>query len=250
MVDVNWAWMQTTHPAIASCFPPLIQQQVMQFSLPSKQIGITPIGRRPMQAALTRSQWQLQVCTANVLATEVWLSQSIGSKRTGQRTLRLDQQWHQASIHVVGIQEARTAQGRFQAPHYHIFASGAKHKRSPLYGCELWVHKTLPVATHAAGQPIVLGKATFTVQHADPRRLFVEAKLVGPAGYAFIVLHVPSLATPSQEYPNPAADAAQWWWVWCCEILGFHQAIVMTYWLGCPQNWPRIPNHGPPNRQF
>lgn len=27
--DVDWAWMQTTHPAVAACFPPLIQQQVI-----------------------------------------------------------------------------------------------------------------------------------------------------------------------------------------------------------------------------
>ena len=50
-------------------------------------------------------------------------------------------------------------------------------KRAPLLGCELWIHKTLPVAKDVDGNPIVLGKAIFTTQHADPRRLFVEARL-------------------------------------------------------------------------
>ena len=134
----------------------------------------------------------------------------MGTRRTGQRTVRLDDQWHRAKYHVVGIQEARTAQGRFQSPHYHILSSGAKHKRAPLYGCELWIHKTLPIATDHAGQPIALGKAILTVQHADPRRLFVEARLAKQC-YAFVVLHAPSLVAPTQDEPDPAASAAQWW---------------------------------------
>ena len=208
--DVKWTWMQTTHPAVAACFPPILQQQVMQFTKPSKKLGVLPTERLQPTDTMEGSPWHIQMCTANVLATELWSAQQAGSKRTGQRTLRLDAQWHNARVHIIGIQEARTAQGRFHAPQYHILASGAKHKRAPLYGCELWVHKTLPVATDKGGQPVILGKAVFTVQHADPRRLLVEAKL-GLATYAFIVLHAPSLATPSQENPDPIQDATQWW---------------------------------------
>lgn len=208
--DASWVWMQTTHPSLTACFPPMLQQQIMHFSQSNKKIGVLPTERLRPTKQQDGSTWKVQVCTANVLATEVWQSQTMGTKRTGQRTLRLDSQWHKAQIHIVGIQEARTPQGRFHAPHYHILASGAKHKRSPLYGCELWIHKTLPVATDRQGHPIILGKATFTVQHADPRRLFVEANL-GPHAYAMVVLHAPSLATPSQEHPNPATDASQWW---------------------------------------
>ena len=163
--DVNWTWMQTTHPSITACFPPLLQQQVMHFSPSNKKLGVLPTERLQPAEQQEGSTWNLQVCTANVLATEVWQSQTIGTKRTGQRTLRLDSQWHKAQLHIIGIQEARTSQGRFHAPHYHIFASGAKHKRSPLY----------------------------------------------PNAYAMVVLQAPSLATPSQENPNPITDASQWW---------------------------------------
>lgn len=208
--DVDWAWMQTTHPAIAACFPPLNQQQVMHFTQPETKLGIIPTERRATEHQDAGLKWGLKVCTANVLAAEVWASHTSGSKRTGQRTVRLDQQWHQAQIHAIGVQEARTPQGKYHAPHYHIFASGAKHKRAPLYGCELWIHKTLPVAKDPHGRPIVLGKAAFTVQHADPRRLLVEAKL-GRYVYAFIVLHAPSLATAAQDAPDPIEAASQWW---------------------------------------
>ena len=207
--DVDWAWMQTTHTAVAACFPPLIQQQIMQFTEPTQAFHITPTERSTTASSLDPTQWNIAVSTANVLASEVWATNASGSKRTGQRTLRFDQQWHQRKLHVIGIQEARTPQGRFQSPHYHILASGALHKRAPLYGCELWIHKTLPVTTDANGHPVVLGKATLTVQHADPRRLFVEAKL-DTTVYTFVVLHVPSLAA-APGTPDPVGAATQWW---------------------------------------
>lgn len=181
----------------------------MQFQEPCLQLNIIPTERSSGEAAAEGTKWQLAVCTANVLASEVWSAQAAGTKRTGQRTLRFDQQWHQRQLHVIGIQEARTPQGRFHSPHYHILASGAHQKRAPLYGCELWIHKTLPVAKDTNGQPVILGKAIFTVQHADPRRLFVEAKL-GRTTYAFVVLHAPSLAAaPGTSDP---VEAATCWW--------------------------------------
>lgn len=208
--DADWTWMQTTHPSITACFPPMLQQQIMQFTPSNKRIGCTPTEWKEVHNHQQPTEWNIRTCTANVLATEVWNTQPIGTKRTGQRTLRLDEQWHAAKFHVIGLQEARTPQGRYQSPHYHILSSGAKHKRAPLYGCELWVHKTLPIAQTASGQPIALGTATLTVQHADPRRLFVEAKL-GLTTYALVVLHVPSLASVSKDEPDPKAAALHWW---------------------------------------
>ena len=37
--DVKWSWMQTTHPSLAACFPPLIEQQIMQ-SLPHRPLSL------------------------------------------------------------------------------------------------------------------------------------------------------------------------------------------------------------------
>ena len=132
--DVDWVWMQTTHPALAACFPPLTppltQQQIMQFTKPTLQLGVVPTERMQVAHQDAASAWRLTVCTANVLASEVWAHHTAGTKRTGQRTVRLDQQWHNAQIHVIGVQEARTPQGRFHAPHYHISRLRCPHEES------------------------------------------------------------------------------------------------------------------------
>ena len=208
--DVNWAWMQTTHPAVSACFPMLQNQQVLHFEKPTRSLAITPVELQAPPAADSQQQWMLQIRSANVLAAEVWDTKSTGSKRTGQRTVRLDQQWHLAGAHAIGVQEARTMEGRSSTPHYMVFASGAKTARAPLYGCELWIHRTLPVCFQADGTPITFASASFVVQHADPRRLFVEARLHRTV-YAFVVLHAPCLGTPVSQNVSPKANINNWW---------------------------------------
>ena len=111
---------------------------------------------------------------------------------------------------MIGVQEARTPQGRFHTSHYHIFASGAKVSRAPLFGCEIWVHKTLAVAHNPDGTAITVGDAKFTVQHADPRRLVVEAR-VAQLQIAFVVLHAPCQGTTSCDGLSPIDAAGHWW---------------------------------------
>ena len=86
-------------------------------------------------------------------------------------------QWHRSATHVIGVQEARTTAGTYQSEHYWIFASGAHIDHGPHYGCELWIHKTLPFMDSSVNAQDTLGRAQFAIQHADPRRLFVHAKL-------------------------------------------------------------------------
>ena len=189
--DVAWTWMQTTHPALAACFPSLIDQQVMQFAPSTHQMLVTPIERtHAHRPPPDHSQWTIQVISANVLAAEIWSAHMPGTKRTGQRTIRLDQQWHNNGTHVVGVQEARTAAGQYTSPHYRIFASGATVARAPLYGCELWIHKSKPLGKDANGKPITLGDAPVAILHADPRRLIAKVTL-GASQYTFVVLHAP-----------------------------------------------------------
>ena len=116
--DVNWSWMQTTHPAVAVCFPPLQNQQVMHSSSPDRFVVDLPHALQPEQDAPAQIVWQLHLKSANALASEVWDIHSTGSRRTGQRTLRLDQQWHSSGTHVIGGQEARTPQGKLHSPQY------------------------------------------------------------------------------------------------------------------------------------
>ena len=209
--DMAWAWMQTTHPALSACFPAIIDQQVMHFSQPSLRTGLTPIERDQVDNPTVESmQWSLQVVSANVLAAEVWAAHVPGSRRTGQRTLRLDQQWHANGSHVVGVQEARTAAGQYTTPHYRIFASGATTAKTPLYGCELWLHKTKPIGQDTKGNPVMLGDAQVSVVHADPRRLFAVAT-VGASKYTFVVLHAPCQASQSPVKPDQPDAVADWW---------------------------------------
>ncbi|CAL1165829.1 unnamed protein product, partial [Cladocopium goreaui] len=60
--DVDWVWMQTTHPALAACFPPLTQQQIMQFTKPSLQLGVVPTERMPVAHQDAATAWLLGAC--------------------------------------------------------------------------------------------------------------------------------------------------------------------------------------------
>ena len=209
--DLGWTWMQTTHPSMAACFPPLLDQQIMQFVPSDVQLSVLPIERQsPSLPTVPMHQIHLKVQTANVLATEVWSKHAHGTRRTGQRTTRLDAQWDQAGVHAIGVQEARTPAGCFQSSHYSIYASGAKTARAPLYGCELWLHRTLAIGKDRNGKPITLGQAKITVQHADPRRLFVQAQL-GDHPMQFIVLHTPCLTNQVEGQPAPILQLQTWW---------------------------------------
>ena len=247
--DMAWAWMQTTHPAMAACFPAMVDQQVMQFSPPSLRPGFPPIERdQADHRQCDPMQWSLQVVSANVLAAEVWAAHTPGSKRTGQRTLRLDQQWHANGSHVVGVQEARTASGQYVSPHYRIFASGATTAKTPLYGCELWLHKTRPLGWDAKGQPVTLGDAPVSIVHADPRRLFAVVT-VGASKYTFVVLHAPCQASQSTAQNNLPDSVAEWWHVTCSlwekhATVGPCWAMIDANALVAAANPPHTGDHG------
>ena len=208
--DVNWSWMQTTHTAMTACFPPLVNQQVMSFPDPDRTIPTEPVELQSPPDNASAVRWKLHLKSANVLASEVWDIRSNGSKRSGQRTLRLDQQWHDAGTHVVGVQEARTQSGKTNTPHYMVLASGAKEARAPLYGCELWLHRTMPICHLPDGTPMTFDQAAVVVQHADPRRLFVEVSIHHTV-YSFVVLHAPCLGTQTANEISPQAIINQWW---------------------------------------
>eukprot|EP00435_Cladocopium_sp_Y103_P030710 s1969_g7.t1 len=59
-------------------------------------------------------------------------------------------------------------------------------------------------------RPITLGDAVFTVQHADPRRLFVQAQL-DALKMTFVTLHTPCLGSPQQNQPPPLQVLKDWW---------------------------------------
>ena len=190
--DAAWTWMQTVHPSLAACFPPMIDQQILTMHPPQRQLQICPLERleQHLPSASDMVAWEMTVVSANVLALELWSKHTNGTRRSGQRTVRLDDQWHKQHAHVIGVQEARTRAGQYHTQHYRIFSSGADFKQAPAHGCELWLHKHLPIAELPDGTPITWSDAKITTAHADPRRLFVRATL-GHTPFAFVVLHTP-----------------------------------------------------------
>ena len=64
--------------------------------------------------------------TANVLVLDSQVSQREHGRRVGLRTQRLDAQWHELRINIVGLQEARTPKGIFHSEHYQIWSSGGE----------------------------------------------------------------------------------------------------------------------------
>ena len=85
------------------------------------------------------------MATINVLALDRTDSLREVGRRTGARTTRLDHQLHAAGIHIAGLQETRTTQGQYRADHYMILSSGGAGQNSERSGCELWLHRTLPL---------------------------------------------------------------------------------------------------------
>lgn len=85
-------------------------------------------------------------------------------RQSGARTARIDAQLHAKSVAVVGIQEARTKQGRYRSEHYHIFAAGHHGPNPVCLGCELWIHQTLPLATLSDGTKLSFRDFRITTQ--------------------------------------------------------------------------------------
>ena len=123
----------------------------------------------------------------------------------GARATRIDQQLHFDRIAVAGLQETRMPQGQRTTQNYCIFASGGQQcGKSIHYGTEIWVSKTIAVASDSQGKPIYLGREKPHVLHADPRRLIL--RFTGAIRFTIVAAHAPCLSTH-----NTCEDVASWW---------------------------------------
>ena len=205
--DLHWCWLQDAPEGFQLCFPPLLEGEVMKFSDSSRQLAVVP---RPTPKPIDWLTVAFQRASANVLALDHFEHQNEVGRHTGARTARLDQQLHQRKIAVVGIQEARTKQGRYNSEHFAIFSSGFQGPRPVCLGCELWIHHNLPIATLSDGTQFSLKHFSVITQWADPRRLFVRlenAQLV----LQFVVLHAPCLSKNKGDGHRPIDTIAAWW---------------------------------------
>eukprot|EP00438_Fugacium_kawagutii_P029598 Skav235412 [mRNA] locus=scaffold924:32291:36799:- [translate_table: standard] len=165
------------------------------------------------------STFAVSVATINVLALDDPASQSQRRKARSGHTARIDMQCHEAGWSCVGLQETRTAAGRSSTAHYHVFASGCDTTHTAALGCELWIHRTRALVRTSSGTSVSADSFSFTVPHADPRRLCVVAQHQHFA-LVLVVLHAPCLLTTTT-----VDDLGDWW---------LTTADLCTQWLTSP----------------
>ena len=123
----------------------------------------------------------------------------------GPRSIRLDQQFHERRCAIIGLQETRTPEGRRITDHYTIFSSGyAQCGRSRHFGCELWIHRFLPLATAPDGTKVTLAHFQPIVLYATARVLLL--RLQGPFDLFVVAGHAPCLSAD-----RPLDQLQQWW---------------------------------------
>ena len=196
-VDCHWMWLQTAPWHLRQAFPPLHEGQVWQ--PPPIPIAHEPQLDLPQETA-TEMVLHFSIASFNVLALG---AEDNGGQR-GQRALRLSQQFNAKQLALVGLQETRTASGQFVTDDYRILSSGCQHTdRAPHFGCELWIHKRLTIATHGE-QRVQVAHLKPVVVEADPRFLLVTFS--GAINFVVAVAHAPCVSSTS------SADVVSQWW--------------------------------------
>ena len=226
-LDTQWAWMQHCPTSLLHAFPPICDGQVMQFPLSLRRTGHLPDSPQAVHSDVAK-QIGVSFCmaTVNVLALETAADPREFGRRIGARTQRLDAQWHAQGIHILGLQEARTTPGVFHSEHYKIWSSGPEGPTAVRFGCELWCHRTLPLAHLPDGAPLTLDAFQVIVVHTDPRRLVVKFEHMD-VKFVFVVLHTPCLHL-AQGPGHRSLEDVQTWWQHTTELLhtSVHEDLV------------------------
>ena len=195
----KWEWLRYESSSFKQTMPALHGGAVWRPTVSAKRVGVA---QEEIEDAVAQVNFSMKVVTFNGLALNEDEKPNGGS---GVRTARLDAQFHQGQIALVGIQEARTSAGQRVSDHYKIYSSGFQTcGRSKHFGCELWIHKFLPLCVLADGQNVSLNdcKVTVTVQES---RLLV-ANIDGPICFTAVVAHAPCVSAE-----RPIALVQQWW---------------------------------------
>ena len=225
--DIAWAWIGLQPPCYAQCLPP---NGVSTSWL--AQPSLRKVGAPPSSSVPSEGQWhqvQFTIASANVLAISSDLP-AFPAESASSRAERLDQQWHQQQIAVIGLQESRRAAGRYATTHYHVFASGATQDGgAPHGGCELWLHKHLPFLS-APEHSLSFAQLRPAISCADSRRLVLH--LHSPQfSCSFVVLHAPCRSQ------HTSLEEVATWWRQTTDLLDKAELAPMT-WLFVDANAP------------
>eukprot|EP00438_Fugacium_kawagutii_P022544 Skav206054 [mRNA] locus=scaffold587:310380:319699:- [translate_table: standard] len=202
--DLAWTWLQGW-TSLQPSFPAAVDNQLWQLEQSRRRILPPPAVERHSAQSTDSASFKAKIATINVLALDDPSSHSARRQARTGHTCRLDLQCHAAGLAVVGLQETRTLPGQSRTAHYSVFSSGGDFSHTAVLGCELWIHRKLPLVHFASGRTISADAFAYVVVHADPRRLCVVARS-GQIELTFIVLHVPCLSGS-----RSIEELERWW---------------------------------------
>lgn len=212
----KWEWLRSESPSFKQTMPVLHGDAIWQPTHSAKRVGVM---LERDDSSITQASFSMKVATYNGLALN---EEEQPNKASGARTVRLDKQFHQGKVALVGIQEARTPEGQRVSDHYRIYSSGFQTcGRSKHFGCELWIHKSLPICVLENGQRISLNDCKVTVVAQEPRILV--ANFEGPLCFTVVVAHAPCVSAE-----RPIAFVKQWWESFADSVSRCHSANVVV----------------------
>eukprot|EP00435_Cladocopium_sp_Y103_P010921 s3128_g2.t2 len=212
--DLRWAWLFDGRPHLHKCFPPGAADGCWQITPSMHRV---PVSHDPVVPPQSR-QVEFLCATANVLA--LGAASDSAPQSQSERVVRLDHQWHQRRLAVIGLQEARRASGKYTTDHYVCFSSGAQVcNRAHHFGCEIWLHQTLPLLTDGS---LAFRDFQVAVVVADPRRLVLNLTH-HQLTLSFVVLHVPCVTA------SMSLEAVQQWWDVTTELLEDARLAPLTW---------------------
>ena len=212
--NLRWEWLRHSADSMKATMPRLYGDAVWQPTPSNKRIANVVNGEN---YAMQDLQVQFKVATYNALA----LNDDAGTSwLPGTRTARLDNQFDGQGLGLIGIQEARTAEGMRVSDHYRIFSSGFQQSgRAKHFGCEVWIHKSLPFCTLPCGKKVCLHDCKVTVRRAETRLLVLSIE--GPINFVAVAAHAPCV---SAERP---LDSVRQWWENLAEVIKGQQGDNM-----------------------
>ena len=162
-------------------------------ALPRKDLPLSQTQLQPTVSCQADVTYVLSLATVNVLSLSVEPAGHSG------KVDFLRQQFHDACLNILGIQEARSTQRFSLAGDVVRIASGASRGH---HGIELWISLRQPYA-FVGNQPQFFHRRHFTVRHADPRILLVA--IDAP------FLHALVLVGHGPQSGQTLSDRSAWW---------------------------------------
>lgn len=202
-LDVDWAWISQAPPSYQQALPHVDSCGQLQVLPATERLSASAGSENKFES---RDFLQCHLCVATANVQSVREHSSGHGTRCAVTTKRLDQQWYQHGIDIVGVQEARTPQGQDLSPHYNIYCSGVDISQgSAHFGCEIWLRKDAVIATSNDGTEVRMQSCKVVVHVADPRRLILRISQ-GALDFVIASLHAPCLSTT-----NAITEVEAWW---------------------------------------